>query len=441
MITIKLPYETSTVSLLKINLLRREYSNVLRFAYNQFSEGLKQKEVRTKAKELNNVSDLNSWFFQNAVLEAQALKKRFKDQKVIFGGKKNFSLRLAKKITKEEFQYQRLSPLSIQGEELKHGNRSFSLDIIENNQIIFKVSRRQHLELKLPSLKNNYKTKLFRLEQDNEVKQNSHGRTFSIKLTDKFIYISFEETKEPSVQLLDSRYLGIDLNPNHIGISIREEDKILLLKQYDLSKITRALTSEQNSSDSVRFKYLNNKLNSETVAITKDISKLLKHYRVKFVFVEDLTKIDSGDSSLGHSFNRLTRNLWKRTSLISNLEKRAKASGVKFFKVNPAYSSFIGNIKYNYSDPVNASLEIGRRGFEVIIKKNKKFYPDLARELVKDPWKEHLTDEVKSWKEFFEKIKNSKVRYKVSLDELKGLFEVFQLNSYKSKVINYNLFI
>ena len=50
----------------------------------------------------------------------------------------------------------RLLPLSIQGEETKMGNRSFKLDIIENNEIIFKISREKHIKLKLPKLRKNY---------------------------------------------------------------------------------------------------------------------------------------------------------------------------------------------------------------------------------------------------------------------------------------------
>jgi len=220
-----------------------------------------------------------------------------------------------------------------------------------------------------------------------------------------------------------------------IGISIKDENKVIFTKQYDLSQITKALTSERNSSNSRRFKYLNNKLNHETIEIVKDISKLLQHYKVRFVFIEDLDKINVGNAGLGKNFNRLTRNLWKRTNFVSNLEKRVKLNGSKLFKVNAAYSSFIGNVQHSYSDPINASLEIARRGYEVIIKKNKKFYPDLTVETVKNQWKKHLTDEVKSWKEFFNEAKNSKLKYRVSLDEVS--FKVFRLNSYKSKVINY----
>jgi hypothetical protein len=109
--------------------------------------------------------------------------------------------------------------------------------------------------------------------------------------------------------------------------------------------------------------------------------------------------------------------------------------GINIYTVNPAYSSFIGNLMYNYTDAINASIEIARRGYEYRIKKNKKaFYPIF---LVKHQWKEMAT-KCKDWKELFLAIKNLKLKYRVSLDEVKYLFKVFQQNSsHSSMVLNY----
>ena len=94
-----------------------------------------------------------------------------------------------------------------------------------------------------------------------------------------------------------------------------------------------------------------------------------------------------------------------------------------------------GNLMYDYTDAVNASIEIGRRGFEYRIKKNKTgFYPKL---LVKHQWKEMVT-KYTDWKKFFIEIKNLKLKYRVSLNDVKCKFNVFQQNSsHKSMVLNY----
>src|SRR5574344_1563555 len=116
---------------------------------------------------------------------------------------------VVRKISIKEFSLRRLCPINIQGEELKRGNRSFKLDIIENNQIIFKLSKNKHIELKLPNLRNNINKELFKLQQLNEVKQNQKGYTYSIRFDLNNLYISFEEFKqEPPVKTNENRYLG-----------------------------------------------------------------------------------------------------------------------------------------------------------------------------------------------------------------------------------------
>ena len=91
-------------------------------------------------------------------------------------------------------------------------------------------------------------------------------------------------------------------------------------------------------------------------------------------------------------------------------------------------------MQHDYTDAVNASIEIARRGFEYRIKKNTKgFYPKL---LAKHQWKE-MAARYATWKEFFNETKNLKLKYRVSLEECQKDFKVFQQNSRKSMVLNY----
>ena len=149
--TIKLPYETTE----DLTSILKQYSNVVRYSYNRFLEGKTEKDIRLLTKSLNSIDLLNSWLIQCGIKDGESIQTRFKNEKVIFGGKKNFIKRIKGEITKEEFSLRRLYPMNIQGEKLNQGNRSFKLDIIENNQIIFKLSRNKHIELKLPNLRNN----------------------------------------------------------------------------------------------------------------------------------------------------------------------------------------------------------------------------------------------------------------------------------------------
>ena len=431
MITLKLPYITESDSDNNlISEIRRQYSAVVRTAYNRFRMGLKQKEVRDYCKTLKNIDLLNSWLLQCGVMEGKQLQTRNKTNKVVFGGKKWLKLRSQDKITKEEWSNRRLLPLNIQGEQLHKGNRSFDFSSIgSENKLTLKLNRKTHIELTIPKQRKNYQRKLQLIENLTATKD----LTVSVRLTDKFIYLSYEEPKKQNIVLKEDSYMGIDLNPNHIGISIFKGTQVVHTQSFDFSKIAKAITSEHNSSDSSRFKYLNNKLQYETIIVSKVISQLAKAYHCKFVFIEDLKRIDTNDSGLGRKFNRLTRNLWKRGIFESSLQKRLSLANIKMFKVNPAYSSFIGNLQYDYFDPCNAACEIARRGYEVIILKNKKFYPTMnIKTSIKNQWKEDNIEGCTSWKKLFNQVKNSKLRYRVPLESCD--FRRFKMLSKRSHV-------
>ena len=417
MITIKLPYISKDSNF--IETIQKQYSNVLRYSYNRFLEGKSQKDIRLLCKSLKNIELLNSWIVQCAIKDAEAIYIKNKDKsKVIFGSRKQFYRRIKGFINNNDLKQSRLSSINIQGEMFKQGNRSFKLDIINNNCIIFKVSNDNHISLDLPNLRNNYRKLLHKLESQNYIKQGKPGHTYSIRISKEFIYITFMEPVNNNLKLLENRYLGIDLNPNEIGVSIKEDDKILQVRRY-------ILNIKENNHGKIEY---------ELFQISKKISNLFKSYNCKYVFIEDLA-IKSKEHGKGKSFNRQINNQWIRNKFINNLEKRINIFGGKLFKINPAYSSFIGNMMHNFVDSINASLEIGRRGYEVIILKNKKFYPEFNLSSLKDQWKEHISDGVKDWKEFFLKIKNLKLKYRVSLDN-----KVFSHMSKKSGV-NYYFYL
>ena len=430
--TIKLPY-TSNEDLTTIN---KQYSNVVRWSYNRFCEKMKEKDIRELSSSLNNIELLNSWLVQCAILDGMSINKRFKDNKVIFGGKTNFINLITNKISKNEFQIKRLTPINIQGEFLQKGNRSFKLDIIENNQIIFKLNKNKHIKLQLPKLRNNIKKELFKLQEINEVKQGETGYTFSIRLDLKNIYISFEEFKDEKIKLNEDRYLSIDLNPDTIGISIHNNKEIIYTQEYSLKLIFDKIINNAFASSNKELKYFQNKLNFETIEISKSIVNLAKHYNCDNVFIEDLKfkqKL-AKDQKRNHLGNRKCKNLWKKEKFIENISKRLYIAGINLRKINPAYTSFIGNMVYDYTDAINASIEIGRRGYEYFINKDKtKFYPDL---LVKHQWKEMAT-KYTDWKKFYLEAKNLKLKYRVSLYNVKYNYNVFKQNSIKSMVLNY----
>ena len=438
MITIKLPYKASDKFQQRLKELRRQQSIVVRFAFNRYKEEVKQKDIRAKCKELKNIDSLGSWLEQCGIMEACQLYNRFKKEPdIIFGGKYNFKQLAKSKITKEEFKQKRLFPLNCQGEKNYSGNRFFKLRIIDGNFIEFNSGRGKNKEryiLQLPKLKSNYRNLLFKLEE----LANNKEATYSVKLTETDICISFEEPILEKSNSIETRTLGIDLNPDNIGISISEwvnEKQIVIeTKYFDLSEITEKVLSLNASSSSTIAKHLNNKLISETFEISKAIANLAKHYHCQYVVIEDLKFKAKVQNKRNHVGNRKCKNLWKRDKFIQNLTKRLILNNIELIKIHPAYTSLIGNLQYSYPDSVNASIEIARRGYESKVQKNKdKFYPSME---LKQQWKQ-MVDSSHSWKEVALKIKNSKMQYRVQLIDVKSK-SCLRMNSKKSKIDIYN---
>ena len=79
----------------------------------------------------------------------------------------------------------------------------------------------------------------------------------------------------------------------------------------------------------------------------------------------------------GSEFNRITRNIWHRDLTEKQIKKYCNTLGIKLLEVGAQYSSFIGNFRYDFYDPVNASLEIVRRGIKKFVK-GCSLYPEFS---------------------------------------------------------------
>ena len=255
----------------------------------------------------------------------------------------------------------------------------------------------------------------------------------TIKLDKNFIYLSFEEFKK-EILLNQNCYAGIDQNPNFISLSIFKNQERIKSYTWKLNNLTKKSNESSFHKDS---KYLHNKLNFELIQISKKISQILKQNHCKFLFLEDLKNINE-NRKLGKNFNRLINNVWKRNQFIFNLENRCNIFGIKVFKINAAYSSFIGNLSYQLPDPISASCEIARRGYNVIILKNKEFYPRLiSKENLQCLWKNIEDWSFETWKELYSLVKNLKLKYRVSFSKE----DVFQSFISTKSYISYNCLV
>lgn len=407
-----------------VNLLKfqKNFNSIVRYAFNRFQEGLSEKDVRYKSQEIFNSE--KSWFLQCAIKDGQSIYNKFKNQKIIFGGKKNLFRYLKGIKTKEQYKLDKLRPIFIQGEALQHGNRNFEFHFDEN-YVIYKYSKDQHYRMDFSNMRKNIQNQLFKLQE--LVSQNKLSIGVKIDVIKQKLSLVFDESKVEDTfykDLKQNRVIGIDLNPNAIGLSIIEFDR------NDSEKF-EVLHKKVISTYKLNEKTINsNKRKYELIKICHIIDKLVNYWKCSKICIEDLS-ISSSNKGLGKNFNRLCNNVWCRTLVVNKLKMLANINRYSIIEVNPCYSSFIGNLNYgneNTPDMIAASIEIARRGFNKYNKGH--FYPKFGIETLDEQWKQTLCG-VKDWKEAFYKIKESGLKYRFQLlDYIKNaVFRKFYIKS------------
>lgn len=433
-----------------------QYNSLFKFVYNRTKDGLDQKQIKAKVKEMNNVDKMNSWFVQTAIYDVKSFSGK---DKVIFGGKKLFLKRNKGQISREEFLENRLLPLSSIGcrnNVSYKGNRFFRIDN-DLKTVTFQPSRHEHFSLILIGVGNRMP-----ILKDLFLRQEQKDLTISYKLSKDHIWISFDEkelyTNKITYKGIENRVMAVDINPNYVGWSIvdwKSSSEFEVVKSgvvsiKTLNDIEKEFKDKRLSSDSKERIWLSNKRRYETLQISKKLINIALHYKVQLFGIEELN-IKSSDKELGKNFNRLCNNNWNRNALTNSLNKRCNIFGIKLLEVKPNYSSFVGNFLFrslNLPDMTLASIEIGRRTYEFynqyitkkkIIKKNiiQPYLSDFKDFYLKSLEEFKLKDGYKDLVELYYYIKNSKIMYRVSIDSLKD-FIVFRHFSYKTLVAYMN---
>lgn len=292
------------------------------------------------------------------------------------------------------FKEQRVVMIVFQGETAKNGSRSFDVDNISNGEIIFKhngkrlllkfdiTSKRQaKLLKKLQFMAMNKELSLAIGISKDEIhityeEGKLNGKFFDKKAFYKSIkHIKDEEQRRDTIlqayreyekrcfkDKLPNRALSVDINPDGIGYSLIDRLSDDPDGCFDIVRMGYLDFSELGSK-----KVFSNKRRYEISVAIRDLFRMAEHYKACMFIPEDLefgSNKDHGNKVL----NRKVNNIWLR-SLVEQLSSKWCAFyGIKKIPVPSAYSSFIGNIKYNIFDPVAASLELGRRGIARFIK-------------------------------------------------------------------------
>ena len=374
-----------------------------------------------------------------------------------------------KAIEKETAEYheKRILPFTIIGEAPQNSNRKFDFDF-SNKKVVFKPSKGVKIPIEFYCSDGHMKV----LEK---LQQNIGEIAITVRLTGASIQIIYDEEKlngfafnereckreyatikahsekaeyalvkrkwhkEQEQRMLvgkvANRHIAVDLNPENIGYcvfdKIDSEQKIIDKGVIVLDVLNTALNV---ASTHKKQKHQRNKRDHEIKEVWSRIFKIAQHYKVANFVIEDLEFKTKSVNDAPKQANRKVKNLWHKELTLKLIDKHCHQKGIKKIPVNCAYSTFIGNIKHEFYDPLNAAIEIGRRGFMQFEKGG--FYPEfgsrdvdtMSRIFGLDVQGETLS----TWVEAFSAFKTAKLRYRRDLQQCK--FVEQNLLSHKSLV-------
>ena len=428
-----LTYKYRLQSRLEIDEYINAYNNVLRFAYNRFQDipDLKLSECEHLVKEkMNNIDMLDSSLIKIAVNKAKGIEGK----KAVFGGKYNMKRRSQQKITHEQWKETRNLPILLRGSSSdNNGNRKAKLTVTEDNSIVLKFNKTDHIKIQLPRMNKEQKRNLCLLQTLCE----EHKTCFSLEVSPTTVSIIFDENilKVERPTFIRDRILSFDMNPNFVGISIidwkSETDKTIIHKE---------IVSIKDINDLDHNVYMTNKRKHETMHISKHIMQLALHFQCQTVAFEALS-MKSSDKKKGTRYNKLVNNYWIRNAFVNNIKKRCNIADVAFQEIDPQYSSFIGQLNNpDDYDSVAASIELSRRCFlyrKIYLEKTMKpqniIFPEFNVDSLNFRWKDRLGDipcNINSWTSLYKWNKKSKSSYRVLFSPKGEKF--FKLYSWKS---------
>ncbi|MEI8270939.1 MAG: IS200/IS605 family accessory protein TnpB-related protein, partial [bacterium] len=284
---------------------------------------------------------LNTRQISDATTEGQGLAIRHKDNKVIFGGKKLWEQLKSNVITKKQWENQRNNRIYARGDKTKSGNPNLR---IMDDFLRVTIGNRQFENYKL-FVPSKFKNQLKNLLES--------GESYNVRLkqqdkTNWQVIIDYEAETPKQVIFLVNGAIGVDTNIDRIAVAeVSRDGNYLGSKTLVKSRLKDGST---------------NKRNYDIGCLVKQVINLAKEKKKGIVF-EDLNfkKDFTGFKKL----NRIKSNfVWRK--FIELLERKCVQNGISYRKINPAYTSLIGKIKYKDMFQItiheSAAYTIARRG-------------------------------------------------------------------------------
>lgn len=226
--TISVPYSCSSDGRAILDSVRRVYSAAVRTAYANavLPDGrwLSQKDLRNFVKaRFSGGAVVDAWTLHCATLEGMELRKARPDGAMVFGGRKEMERRRKGLISNEDWKQKRLRPFCSRGDRMFLGNRHFRLSE-DCRTCTFRMYGRK-VELLLAEMKGNAGEVL------RQAAKLAAGKKVNVtfRIDAKKLHVTVDPADLPKhperrgpVHAVRGRSLGIDLNPNFIGMAVAQ---------------------------------------------------------------------------------------------------------------------------------------------------------------------------------------------------------------------------
>jgi len=406
----------------------RKFSSMVRFAYKRLLDGAERKELK---KLLSRKYGINTRYSDDAILLAKqtlgsCLEGKQNPKKLVFSSRELFEQLKKKHLTgkrretlRQKWEERRYGILYSRGDKSLQGN--LNLRIVNlNNQWYLRINlgNGEYVWAKVTRPVKRKTDKWIGFISSLEQAENTGERfpyTVRLKLRNGKIYAQFsKEEKLPEVSITkDNGVIGIDINayPFHLAL-------VHTAKDGNLEKYERISLDSLLEGSSEKREYL-------SWQIAHQVLESAKRER-KAIVVENLEKLPKGKRGDGLPKLRQKLQKWIYKALLQKIEIVAKRNGIQVIKVNPAYTSIIGKLKYaplyNIDKDTAGAYVIARRGIGF-----KERLPKNYRKLLED--KEFLSYSVARVEDRIAKLrkeigeeKNEYKRHKLRSDlrRLKG---------------------
>jgi len=363
----------------------RKFSSMVRFAYKRLMEGAGRKELK---KLLARKYGINTRYSDDAILLAKqtlesCIEREQNPKKLVFGSRGLFEQLKKKHLTgkrrytlRQKWEERRYGILQSRGDKSKEGNLNIRLVNLNNQwNLRINLGNGEYVWAKVTRSVKRKTDKWIGFISSIEHAEKTGDwfpYTVRIKLKNGKIYAQFsKEENFPEVTITkDNGVMGIDINAYPFHLALVHTAKDGNLKKYERISLDKLL---EGSSE--KREYLSWQTAHQVVGIAKRERQA--------IVVENLEKLPKGKRGDGLPKLRQKLQKWIYKALLQKIEIAAKRNGIQVIKVNPAYTSIIGKLKYaplyNIDKDTAGAYVIARRGLGF-----KERLPKNYRKLLKD---------------------------------------------------------